>query len=61
MVKAKSIVGLSEVKDLLHQHRDFFKQLLSEVIPKTLESEMDDAIGARKRERTSERIDYRSG
>jgi hypothetical protein len=38
MVKSKSIVSVPEVKSLLHQHRDFLKELLSEVIQETLES-----------------------
>ncbi|MEJ2333985.1 MAG: transposase [Desulfobulbaceae bacterium] len=61
MVKSKPIVGMPEVKGLLHENRDFLKDLLREVIQETLESEMDDAFAARKNERTSERIGYRSG
>ena len=55
MVKSKSIVSMPEVKGLLCENRDFLKDLLSEVIQETLESEMDDALGARKTERTSDR------
>jgi putative transposase len=61
MVKSKSIVSLPEVKGLLRENRDFLKELLGEVIQETLESEMDDVIGARKNERTSDRLGYRSG
>lgn len=61
MVKEKSIVTLGEVKGLLHEDRDFLKQLVREVLQETLEAEMNDTLSARKGERTSERIGYRSG
>ena len=47
MVRSKPIVGMPEVKGLLHENRDFLKDLLREVIQETLESEMDDAFAAR--------------
>ena len=61
MVKEKSIVTLGEVKGLLHEDRDFLKQLVREAVQETLEAEMNDTLSARKGERTSERIGYRSG
>ena len=61
MVKEKSIVTLGEVKGLLHEDRDFLKQLVREALQETLEAEMNDTLSARKGERTSERIGYRSG
>ena len=61
MVHRKSIVSLGEVKGLLHEDRDFLKELLHEVIQEVLEAEMNDALGAQKGERTGERLGYRSG
>lgn len=61
MVKSKSIVSLSEVKGLLLQDRDFLRDLVEELVQETLEAEMDDALGARKNERTEGRVGYRSG
>lgn len=61
MVHKKSIVSLAEVKGLLSESRDFLKELLAEVVQETLESEMNEALGAGKNERTSTRLGYRSG
>jgi putative transposase len=61
MVHRKSIVRLGEVKGLLHEDRDFLKDLLHEVIQEVLEAEMNDALGAQKSERTGARLGYRSG
>jgi putative transposase len=61
MVQKKSIVSLGEVKGLLHEDRDFLKELLHEVIQEVLEAEMNDALGAQKGERTGDRLGYRSG
>lgn len=61
MVKEKSIVTLGEVKGLLHEDREFLKQLVRVALQETLEAEMNDTLSARKGERTSERIGYRSG
>ncbi len=61
MVHRKSIVSLGEVKGLLHEDRDFLKELLHEVIQEVLEAEMNDALGAQKGERTGDRLGYRSG
>jgi putative transposase len=49
------------VKGLLHEDRDFLKDLLHEVIQEVLEAEMNDALGAQKGERTGARLGYRSG
>ena len=61
MVQRKSIVSLGEVKGLLHEDRDFLKELLHEVVQEVLEAEMNDALGAQKGERTGDRLGYRSG
>ena len=61
MVHRKSIVSLGEVKGLLHEDRDFLKELLHEVVQEVLEAEMNDALGAQKGERTGDRLGYRSG
>ena len=61
MVKSKSIVSLSEVKELLGQDRDFLRELVRDVVQQTLEAEMEAVIGAEKHERTDARLGYRSG
>ena len=40
MVSQKSIVTLGEVKGLLHEDRDFLKQLVREAVQETLEAEI---------------------
>jgi transposase-like protein len=61
MVKTKSIVTLSDVKEILGQNQDFLKEIVSEVLQQTLEHEMDLALGAGKSVRTESRLGYRSG
>lgn len=61
MVKSKSIVSLSDVKEHLEQDRDFLKESLRELMEEALEQQMDETLGAQKGERTSARIGYRSG
>ena len=48
-------------KELLKEEKDFLKAAIEEVVQEVLEAEMDEAIGARKSERTPERPSYRSG
>ena len=61
MVHKKSIVSLAEVKGLLSESRDFLKELLAEVVQETLESEINEALGAGKNERISTRLGYGRG
>lgn len=61
MVKTKSIVSVSDVKELLYQDQDMLRTLIREVIQQTLEMDMDSALCASKSERTDGRLGYRSG
>ena len=61
MVKSKSIVSLSDVKEHLEQDRDYLKEFLRELMEEALEQQMEETLGAQKGERTSVRIGYRSG
>jgi transposase-like protein len=61
MVKSKSIVSLSDVKEHLEQDRDYLKEFLRELMQEALEQQMEETLGAQKGERTSARIGYRSG
>ena len=48
-------------KELLKEEKDFLRAAIEEVVQEVLEAEMDEAIGARKNERTPQRTSYRSG
>jgi putative transposase len=48
-------------KDLLADQEDLLRALVQEVIQQVLESDMDEALGAEKGERTPSRLGYRSG
>lgn len=50
-----------EMKTILAQDGDFLKPLLTELIQKALEAEMDKALGAGSYERVGQRKGYRSG
>ena len=52
---------LSILKEAISQDRDFLASVLKPMIQELLEKEMDEALGARKGERTSGRLGYRSG
>ncbi len=61
MTKKKSTISRAEVKDVLSQEEDFLKPLVQLVVQEVLETEMDEAVGAGKGERTENRRGYRSG
>lgn len=48
-------------KALMAEQEDFLRPLIQEVVQQVLEAEMDEALGAEKGERTTNRLGYRSG
>ena len=48
-------------KELLREEKDFLKAAIQDIVQEVLEAEMDEAVGARKSERTPNRTSYRSG
>lgn len=48
-------------KDLVAEQKDFLKPLVEEVVQQLLELEIKETLQAGKRERTAERVGYRSG
>src|SRR5262245_30566450 len=59
VVKLKPTV--SEIKALLAKDADFLKPIVRAVLQEVLETEMTEALGAGKGERTEGRLGYRSG
>ena len=51
----------AEVEQILAEDRDLLKSIVAEALQQTLEAEMDEALGAEKSERTTNRVGYRSG
>ncbi len=49
------------INDLIAGDKDLLRELMQIALQEILEAEMDDALGARKGERTDERRGYRSG
>jgi len=50
----------SPVKELLSEDREFLKPLIQAALQEVLEAEMNDALCAKKGERTQARLGYRS-
>ena len=61
MTKTEAKPGLAAVNELFFKSRDGLREIVRAVVQEVLESEMTDALGAGKGERTSARIGYRSG
>lgn len=61
MTLNKNKTGVTELKELLKQDKEFLRPLVEEVVQQVLEAEMDEAVGAQKGERTTNRLAYRSG
>ena len=61
MTRKQSKTTIAELKELLTQDKDFLRPMLAEIVQQVLESEMDEAVGAQKGERTANRLGYRSG
>jgi putative transposase len=51
----------AEVERILAEDRDFLPAIVSTTLQQVLETEMDEALGAEKSERTESRLGYRSG
>ena len=61
MTETKGKGASFAVKDILLSHPDGLREVVRAVLQEVLESEMDEALGASKGERTPERLGYRSG
>ena len=61
MTRKQSKTTVADLKELLAQDKDFLRPMLAEIVQQVLESEMDEAVGAQKGERTANRLGYRSG
>lgn len=51
----------TDVKNLLLETPDLIREIVAQTVQQILESEMDEALGARRSERTEERAGHRSG
>ncbi|AMX98928.1 IS256 family transposase [Mesorhizobium ciceri] len=61
MTNIESKTTSAAVKDILLSNPDGLHEVIRAVMQEVLEAEMDEALGASKSERTSERLGYRSG
>jgi hypothetical protein len=50
----------AEVKQILAEDQDLWKALITATLQQTLEAEMDEALAAKKSERTDSRLGFRS-
>jgi len=61
MTDKKGNISRAELKRVLQEDADFMKPLVQMLVQEVLEAEMDETVGAGKRERTEQRQGYRSG
>lgn len=61
MTPRKRTIRTTEVKQLLSSDKDVMRKVVQGMVQEVLEAEMDEALGAGKWERTSQRGGYRSG
>src|SRR5262245_39221575 len=61
MTVTKIRTDVSAVKQLLASDKEFLKPLIQTALQEVLETEMTEALGAEKGERTEGRLGYRSG
>jgi putative transposase len=61
MARKQDNAGERNWKDVIGENPDFLRPLVQEVIQQVLESDMNEALGAGKSERTEGRTGYRSG
>src|SRR3954451_24085730 len=61
MTRSKDSAKNLNLKQLFAEQEDLLRGLIQEVVQQVLESEMEEALGAGKGERTPGRIGYRSG
>ena len=59
--KKQDSVKASQVKEALLSDEDFLRRVVQTTLQEVLEQEMNEALGARKGERTDGRLGYRSG
>lgn len=58
---AKQAEGKERIRELLEQDGDLLKELMRVALQQVLETEMEEAVGASKWERSPERVGYRAG
>ena len=56
MTRKQNKISIAELKELLTKDKEFLRPLVAEVVQQVLESEMDEAVGAQKGERTTNRV-----
>jgi putative transposase len=61
MTKSEAKPATAVVKELFSKSPDGLREIVRAVMQEMLEAEMTDALGAEKGERTTARLDYRSG
>ena len=61
MTRKQNSVKQADWKEMMAGQDDFLRPLIREVLQQVMEAEMEEAIGADKSERTSNRVGYRSG
>jgi putative transposase len=61
MTKKNNTLERAELHRIMAEDEDYLKSMIQRVLQETLEAEMDEALGAGKHERTTERQGYRSG
>ena len=61
MTKGEGKAEVIDIKGLLARDEDFVRSAVEALVEAALESEMTEAIGAAKGERTEPRLSYRSG
>ena len=61
MTQVKDSASLVTWKEALREDHGFLREIVQKALQDILETEMDEALGARKGERTATRLGYRSG
>ena len=61
MTKSEARPAIVAVNELFAKSPDGLREIVRAVVQEMLETEMTDALGAEKGERTSARLGYRSG
>jgi putative transposase len=61
MTRSEAKPAIAAVKELFSQHPDGLREVVRAVLQEVLESEMTEAVGAAKGERSEGRLGYRSG
>ena len=61
MTKTEGKTVSAAVKDILFESPEGLREIVRAVMQEMLQTEMNEALGAEKGERTPERLSYRSG